>query len=276
MGVNRLATTAAALPSFPAGSFDYGSAFGVNPWSSAVQRLSQAIADMGTLRGTSQVSRVARPEDPEVEAYMSQVLGSQRNALDEYVRRAAGAGVSRSGLNVRGGPALASSLHHMAMSNLAGGYADRFREAMNYNKYLKSTQYSQYQDAVRNLQNLLGTQHRYLSSEADWQSRLANLAHQDWQDEQEWNRQAPLRELELQRLKQQAAMESWRNSMEQTDRQAAIAKQLELENRWRAALGRSSSTTGTSMSPADLLDAERALVELGLWKPLERKITMRR
>jgi hypothetical protein len=147
---------------------------------------------------------------------------------------------------------------------------------MNYNKYFQGTLTDQYNDSIRNLQNLLGIQHRYLSSEADWQSRLAGLMHDDWQREQDRQRQEPFRQMELDRMKRQAETERWRNAAERQDRLAEINRQAELANRWRDLMVKSSSPWGRTMTPAELLDAERTLVTLGTWKPLERKMLMKR
>ncbi len=269
--------TSRRLPQFRlpqgTGGFDYQGAFGSNPWSDAVRKLSALVGSQTSSQGRSWETQVARPQDKAVQDYMEQILGGQRSMLDDYVRRAAGAGITRGGLNVRGGPALDSALHQTAMGTLAKGYADRFREAMNYNKYVRGTLYDQYSDSIRNLQNLLSLQHRYLSSEADWQSRLASLMHGDWRQELEWQRQEPFRQSELDRIKRQAEMERWRNTGERQDRFAALNRQAQLEQSWRALTARYQER---SVTPGELLEAERTLVGLGVWNPLARSQTMKR
>jgi hypothetical protein len=188
-------------------SFDYRNAFGDNPWLGPTKSLMQWTSGLGnTVFGSGPTgttgstssgsvgSYVANPADAAVQDYMSHIMGGQRNALRDYVRQAAGAGIKRGGMNVVGGPALDSALHHSAMQNLAKGYADRFREAMDYNKYLKGTAYSQQNDSIRNLQNLLGLQHQYLSSQAGWTDRLGDMMRSDYLGDVDWNRGASDRE----------------------------------------------------------------------------------
>lgn len=211
-------------------SFDYESAFGSNPWEEPTRRISSLVSGLmgsvGGFGGSSAsggsagftTSFAAGPDDPEVHDYMSHVLGGQQAQLGEYVRRAAGAGIKRGGMNVVGGPALDSALHHTAMKTLAGGYADRFREAMNYNRGLKSEQYRYYTDSMDRLQSMLSTQHRYLSSQADWSTRMGTLKHGDYTRELDWQRDTPFRELKLEGLKRDAEMEQLRNKWTREDR----------------------------------------------------------
>ncbi len=188
-------------------SFDYRKAFGDNPWLAPTKGLMQwtsglgdsvfgsgPVGTTGSTSGGSTGTYVANPADRAVQDYMSHVMGGQRNTLRDYVRQAAGAGIKRGGMNVVGGPALDSALHHSATQNLAKGYGDRFREAMNYNKYLKGTAYSQHNDSIRNLQNLLGLQHQYLSSQTGWRNRLGDQKRSDYLGDVGWNRGAPDRE----------------------------------------------------------------------------------
>lgn len=225
--------------------FDYENAFGSNPWAEATRNVSSLVSGlMGSLGGFGGLlssggssgatsSFTASPDDPEVQNYMSHVLGGQRAQLDEYVRRGAGAGIKRGGMNVVGGPALDSSLHHTAMKSLAGDYADRFREAMNYNRGLKSELYSRYSDAMGTLQSLLGTQHRYLSSQADWSTRMGNLQHSDYLRELDWHRDTPFRELKLEGLKRDAEMEQWRNKWQREDRVWEETRRANLNSAWQ-------------------------------------------
>jgi hypothetical protein len=265
----------------PGSGFDYWAAFGSNPWIEPTQQISGLLSELAkSLRGSALAgggasslgTHVAAPTDPEVQSYMAHLLGGQRNMLADYVRRAAGAGIKRGGLNVRGGPALDSSLHHMAMQSLASGYEDRFQDAMNYNKYLKDALYSQYTDRMRNLEDLLGTQHRYLTSQADWRTRLGELQHGDWQSELDWSRQTPFRQLELERARLSLDQERWRNLMEQQDRAREIDTLTALENTWRQLKAKAESPYGTPWTAGDHLALERAMVQLGIWSPLSRQM----
>ncbi len=258
--------------------FDYRAAFGSNPWADQAGRISDLVESaFGSLgnrrRGSFSLggtrTHVARPSDRAVQDHMSHVLAGQRNALDEYVKRAAGAGIKRGGLNVRGGPALRSSLHHSAMKNLAGGYEDRFRDAMNYNKYLKSTAYRQSQDASQNLQSLLGLQHQYLSSMAGRQNRLGSLMHSDWRQALDWKRNEPFRNIELQRARRRSDMEHWRNQWERTRERDALERRNALGNRWSSLQSRKDR----AWNPAYGRELERLMVDTGVWQPLSRSRT---
>jgi hypothetical protein len=260
--------------------FNYWAAFGSNPWIQPTQQISGLLSELAkSLQGSwtgstagSSGTFTASPTDPEVQSYMEHLLGGQRNTLADYVRQAAAAGIQRGGMNVRGGPALDSSLHHMAMQNLASGYTDRFQEAMNYNKYLKDVLYSQYSDRMRSLQDLLGTQHRYLTSQADWRTRLGELQHGDWQSELDWSRQSPFRELELERARLALDQDRWRNLVEQQDRAREIDSMTALENAWNQLKAKAETPYGTSWTAGDHLALERAMVELGIWSPLSRQL----
>lgn len=269
------------------GGFDYPAAFGPNPWAGTTGLIASLLSQMrggftgpagtGTRRSGRRSfgewgSSVARPDDRAVYDYMSHVLGGQRNQLDDYIRRAAGAGIKRSGLNVRGGPALDSSLHHMAMGNLARGYGDRFREAMNYNKYVKGATYSQQSDRLKNVQNLLGLQHQYLSSQADWRNRLANLIHGDWRDDLEYNRQTPFRQQQLERARRQMDLERRKSMQQEVDRNWAREKQSDLEGAWQRLKAKSSGPG--ARTPGDLWELERVMVGLGIRSPMSRRVSM--
>ncbi len=188
--------------------------------------------------------------------------------VDEYVRRAASAGIKRGGANVVGGAPLESSLHHEALSTLARDYTNRFGEAMNYGKYVKSAQYDQLGDSVKNLENLLGLQQSYLSSQANWQNRVGSAMQGDWRGDVDWDRQAPDRRLsrasqaqqraigaslpgvasssarsvpptsdpktaaELESLRQELEMQRKRNIWEEQDRQRTIDARNTQQNSW--------------------------------------------
>jgi hypothetical protein len=269
------------------GAFDYEKAYGGNPFAEPSKYLAQLLARQdeavnryATGRSGSSASRsaaAARPDDPEVEEYMSHILGGQRKTLDDYVARAAGAGIKRGGLNVVGGPSLDSALHQTAMKTLASGYADRFSEAMNYNKYQKEAGHSQYQDAIRELHNVLGLQHRFLTSQTDWQNRLGDTMHGDWRGDVDWNRSAPNRELELEQTRRRMEQERLRKVWEQEDRQRGFTEKSDQEMKWRslaAKMGAASFAGATSAgwTGQDTMLADRLGVQMGYLKPWERKL----
>jgi len=266
-------------------SFDYQAAFGENPWVRPTEQISNLVAkyasslapratqsNAGSTSYSSWESPAVDPSDPAVSRYMSHLLGGQRQQLNEYVRRAAGAGIQRSGLNVRGGPGLGSSLRHAVMQTLAAGYGDRFRQAMDYGKYVKGASYSQYREGLKDLQNLLSTQHRYLSSQVDWSGRLAALKHGDWQRESEWERDSPFRQLRLQQGRQQLKMSQWRDMTEREALPRALEEKNRLERDWQRAIGLGFAGVSLPNAAGALLSAERAMVGLGVWQPLSRSI----
>ncbi len=83
-------------------------------------------------------------------------------------------------MNVVGGPAAGSSLHHEAMKTLASDYSARFSEGMNYNRYAKGTLYGQERNRMNDLQSLFGLQRGYLSARQSRQDRIAEMKRQDW------------------------------------------------------------------------------------------------
>lgn len=176
----RFTSTPSRSAGLRAGSttFDYSGAFGKDLFKEPSEQISSTIQTLSK-RG-NQSDYVARPNDTEVSDYMANILGGQRELMDEYVNRAATAGVRRGGTNAVGGPAANSSLHHAAMKSLASDYSNRFSEAMNYNRYVKGTQYGQERDRMKDLQNLFGIQHSYLTSRQNRQDKIAASKHQDW------------------------------------------------------------------------------------------------
>jgi hypothetical protein len=269
------------------GEFDYEKAYGINPFADTAKYLAQFIPRPGSAANQSSTQTAgssatwstdfAKPDDPEVEEYMSHILGGQRKTLDDYVARTAGAGIKRGGLNVAGGPSLESALHQMAMKNLASGYADRFQDAMNYTKYVKEASYSQHEDSIRELQNWLGLQQRFLTSQADWQNRLGDTMHQDWRGDVDWKRREPTRELELEQTRRQMEMQRVRNFWEGEDRQRAINERTDKELKWQtlaAKMGAASRYGASSVgwTAQDELWADRLGVNMGYLKPWERKL----
>ncbi|MFZ5865062.1 MAG: hypothetical protein ACOYXY_04200 [Thermodesulfobacteriota bacterium] len=271
----------------PISPFDYQAAFGDNPWVRPTEQISNLVAkyassleprsaqsSAGSTSLSSWESSAVDPDDLAVGRYMSHLMGGQRQQLNEYVRRAAGAGIQRSGLNVRGGPGLGSSLHHAAMQTLAAGYGDRFRQAMDYGKYVKGASYSQYREGLADLQNLLGTQHRYLSSQTDWNDRLATLKHGDWQRESEWERESPFRQLKLQQGQQQLRMSQWKDMTEREAHLRSLEEKNQLQRDWQRTVGLSAASVALPSAAGNLLRAERAMVGLGVWQPLSRSLRL--
>jgi hypothetical protein len=64
-----------------------------------------------------------------IDRHMSSLMGGQKSLLDDYVKRAAGAGVQRGGMNVVGGAPLQSRLALEATRGLAGQYAQNYSQA---------------------------------------------------------------------------------------------------------------------------------------------------
>lgn len=93
-------------------------------YQSQVKPLSQKIQGAGTLG-----------------SHMSNLMGGMRTASDDYVKRAAGAGIQRGGMNVAGGSPLASQLALQATKGLASNYGTTYGQAAQYaNQDRASTQ----------------------------------------------------------------------------------------------------------------------------------------
>lgn len=261
----------------PNKGFDYNSAYGTNPYSDVSMKIWELVNRMTDRTGPSGDSygfrtiQPARPGDAEVRDYMANVLAGQRNTLDDYVRRTAGAGVKRGGMNVVGGPPLESSLSHQAMSTLARGYSDRFRDAMDYNKYAKDTQYKQYSDKMSNLQDLLGLQHQYLSSGAGWQSHLGDQMLTDWRSDRDWDRTTPERDLALQNMRQAVETQRWRDLMEKQNRTLTAQEKNEMETKWRELANKGD----IGWNSPDAWWAERLGILMGYFKPWNRSLSVK-
>ncbi len=215
-------------------------------------------------------SHAARPADPEVRDYMSNVLGGQRNTLDDYVRRAAGASIKRGGKTTAGGPPLDSALYQQAIESLAKGYGDRFRDAMNYNRYVKGTESSQVSDNMRNLQNLLSLQQRYLSSATDWKQKQTSLPGVTTNPDADLDR--ALKALSLEHLRRQMEMEQWQNAATKDDRQKALDEKIAAEERWAGLAVKPSLTWG----PGDAAFNDLAGIRIGYQSPWQRKMSLNR
>jgi hypothetical protein len=227
---------------------------------------------------SASVSSALSPDDPDVQGYMEHILGGQRKTLDDYVAQAAGAGIKRGGLNVVGGPSLESSLHQMAMKNLATGYADRLREAMNQAKSQREAAYSESTDSLREIQSMLGLQHRFLTSQSDWQNRLGDTMHGDWRSDVDWNRETPSRDLQLESARRRIESERLHNVWEAADRGREAQEKEEMESKWgllaqKTGLASKAGQSTAGWTGADSLWSERLGVLMGYLKPWDRKLT---
>jgi hypothetical protein len=273
-------------------SSDFTRKYGRNPYVPARRKVSGLIDRMlGDPEVTkSPRSSVARVRDPEVGDYMSDLLAGQGSSLDDYVRRAAGAGIRRAGMNVAGGPALDSALHQDALSNLARGYSDRFRQAMDYDKYVKATEAAQHSDKLRNLANMFGVQDKYLRGQADWQSRFGDYpvtpaagatgAATPGSAKDSAAYDDELKKMLLERTQGQVGMEKWRNDMEKQEYATAQEKQRGTEGMWRkllqkARLADSAGRTAAGWSNEEDAWMERLGVELGYLKPWTRQLMLK-
>jgi hypothetical protein len=263
-------------------SFDYRRAFGTNPFSAHVGKLNSLVnrsSGLGSQRSWD--THIARPGDKEVRDYMGNVLGGQRNQLDDYVRRTASSGIKRGGMNVAGGPALESALHQNAMKTLASGYSDRFREAMDYNKYVKGTGYQMTRDSASDVQNLLNIQQRYVQGAADWQSRLGEAMRADWHGDVDWNRTEPVRNMQLEQsrlalddMRRQSEMQSWKNRVERDERDRVFQDR----NLWKqvmskAGLASRMGSTAAGWTTQDQTLADYLGVRMGYLQPWRRSLS---
>jgi hypothetical protein len=264
--------------------FNYGQAYGSNPFTGFAQRVRNQINTLGSpASGTgfsagSSFSSTGRPRssDPEVKDYMANVLGGQRNSLDDYVRRAAGAGIRRGGMNVAGGPALDSTLHQEATRTLASGYGDRFRDAMAHGREVRNAEYAQQAESTKNLMGLLDMEQRALAGEADWKTSLGDRMREDWNAGQQRDRRDPQQELALENMRRQMEQRRYRDMWERNDRQRATDQMVAREASWRAMLNRADlSFPGFSWKSSDTAMNDRLGVEMGYLQPWQRSVSYR-
>lgn len=181
------------------------------PWGAA----GTAGASGGAGGGTWGGMHVARPGDQEVQDYSNAMMSQQRQATNDYVRRAGTAGIQRGGMNVAGGPALNSALHNQAIGTLAAGAASRFGAAMDYNKYLKNTEWDQAQAETTNRMRLLELQRQALADQAGWDTATRNLQREDYGADLgaglSWAQAAPERQWQAQQrnMQNQQAQYAW-------------------------------------------------------------------
>jgi hypothetical protein len=149
---------------------------------------------------------------------------------------------------------------------------------MNYNKYVKGTESSQFSDNMRNRQNLLGMQQRYLSSSADWQQKMGSLQRVPATPDDSQDR--ALKELTLERMRRQMETERRQNVTAQEDRQRALDDKLATETKWTqlmqkaglaSRLGGSGLWTAEDAALADLLG-----VKMGTQSPWQRRLQVSR
>ncbi|MBD3398265.1 hypothetical protein GF413_04315 [Candidatus Micrarchaeota archaeon] len=258
--------------------FNYRRAYGKNPWASSSNRLSQWTGTMGASlfgkpSGRSSASsmtqtHVARPRDKAVQDYMGHIMGGTRNLLDNYVRQAAGAGIKRGGMNVVGGPALDSALHHSAIKGLAGSYGANFREAMNYNKYLTSNRYKQQQQNLKNLQSMLGMQERFIDRQAGWANRLGDMQRSDYMDGVNWDRGAKDRAWEEEKRNWARRDRLFKTRARKRDLDEQTARRTEMRRIEALMDGKTGPLRG-QMSTSDLNRYGRAMIDEGYWNTLD-------
>jgi hypothetical protein len=222
-----------------------GNPYENNPW-----KQSDGSYSFGT--------HVARPGDPEVQDYMQHTLSGQRNALQDYVKQAAGAGIKRGGMNVAGGPGLDASLHSQAMNSLAGGYANRFREAMDYNKYAKGQASQDYMNYLGAYNNLLGQYRGAMGDAAGWDRWLAGQQANEYDDNYQrglgWN------DVYRNQLAQNRAL---------TQQAGARSAQFDADTRARQLMARNtgSGSFGTPYNAAQLNQMGQYLQRQGYMEP---------
>jgi len=185
---------------------------------------------------------------------MSDLMGGQKNQLDDYVRRAALTGVQRGGYNVRGVPNYAGSLQREAVNALASGYQNRYQTALDYLKYMNDAQLAMWgkaQDALANQMGIttsgLGLQQKETQNlreladaeaQRGWQSGENTLARdlqkylqenqQNWQSgeslaERDWKSQENVFDREQQRWMQDD-QQAWQGG--QNAQQRALEEKL--------------------------------------------------
>jgi len=170
-------------------------------------------------------THVARPDDPEVRDYMAHVLSGQRRSLMDYVRQASKVGIPSRGYGVAGAAPLNAALYKQAMDRLAAGYESRFKEAMDYNKYVQGQLYEQQRDYARDYSNtalqLLGYLNNLAGGQASWQQSLGNAMRQDYQRDIDFWRELPIREAQWEHQMKQMALQDRQARDEYNRRQLA-------------------------------------------------------
>ena len=78
------------------------------------------------------IDRLEGSNQSAVNRHMGNLMGGQKTLLDDYVKRAAAAGIRRGGMNVAGGSPLESNLVLQATRGLASQYGSNYNQAVNY------------------------------------------------------------------------------------------------------------------------------------------------
>jgi hypothetical protein len=221
-------------------AFDYDKAFnkyrnalGESPYAPLLKKYSGWAQNplapwKGIGQGTSGAfwdTYVAHPDDPEVKDYMAHVLSGQRRSLMDYVRQASKVGIPSRGYGVAGAAPLNAALYKQAMDRLAAGYESRFKEAMDYNKYVQGQLYEQQRDYARDYSNtalqLLGYLNNLAGGQASWQQSLGNAMRQDYQRDIDFWRELPIREAQWEHQMKQMALQDRQARDEYNRRQLA-------------------------------------------------------
>jgi len=152
---------------------DWGDAGGTSGWGQAQAAPTQfnmnpAVTGWGDyLRGQESQYQMARPDVADItqgpyqqkfQTVMGDLGAGQRNAIDEYVKRAGLAGVQRGGYAPASNVNPQASLQQDAIKNLASGYGQNYGNALNYMQQLAAAQQAQYGQAQGQLANLWGLQ----------------------------------------------------------------------------------------------------------------------
>jgi hypothetical protein len=150
---------------------------------------------------------------------------------------------------------------------------------MDYNKYVKGTESSQFSDNMRNLQNLLGMQQRYLSSSADWQQKMASLQRVPATPDDSQDR--ALKELSLERMRRQMETERWQSVAAKEDRQRALEDKLAAEANWTQLMQKAGRVSQIGRFAAGWTTQDDALadllgVKMGTQSPWQRRLNISR
>ena len=152
---------------------DWGGSGDTSEWGDAQAAPTQfnmnpAVTGWGDyLRGQEAQYQMARPDVADItqgpyqqkfQTVMGDLGAGQRNATDEYVKRAALTGVQRGGYSPNMGVNPQASLQQDAIKNLASGYGQNYSTALNYMQQLAAAQQAQYGQAQGQLSNLWGLQ----------------------------------------------------------------------------------------------------------------------
>lgn len=229
--------------------FDF-SQYGENPYTNWNTQMGNWLGEVGNpfkLMAPTQDAQgqwsfggmhVARPGDPEVQDYMGHIMGGQRQSLQDAVSRMAGAGINRNarGMGLAGTPSAESAMTGQAMQTLAGGYSDRFKQAMDYNKYAKDYETNLMNQYQKNLMQGLGLQLQGLGKGGDWQTGLADRMREAYNADIGFDRGATQRAQQQMKWNQQqdAYVRSLEDPVDRMARQAQRFTGLAANMAWPA------------------------------------------